>query len=49
MEMLRNDEPGQFGTSLTISQWVSIVVLVGSTIAMVWLLTRPVQTPADNA
>lgn len=26
MEMLRNDEPGQFGTELTISQWVSVVV-----------------------
>lgn len=49
MEMLRNDEPGQFGTSLTISQWVSIVVLVGSSIAMVWLLTRPVQTPTEHA
>lgn len=40
MEMLRNDEPGQFGTSLTISQWVSIVVFVLSSLAMAWLLSR---------
>lgn len=38
MEILRNDEPGQFGTNLTISQWVSIVVLVVSLAALVWLL-----------
>jgi len=37
MEMLRNDEPGQFGTTLTISQWVSIVVLVGSAIGIAWI------------
>lgn len=41
MEMLRNDEPGQFGTTLTISQWVSIVVFVGSSITLAWLLARP--------
>lgn len=27
MEMIRTDEPGQFGTSLTISQWVSLTIL----------------------
>ncbi len=37
MEMLRNDEPGQFGTSLTIAQWVSIVVFSLSTLGMIWL------------
>lgn len=47
MEMLRNDEPGQFGTALTISQWVSVMVLVGSTIAMAWLLRRPWADVAD--
>lgn len=41
MEMLRNDEPGQFGTALTISQWVSVIVLAASTITMAWLLWRP--------
>lgn len=30
LEWLRNDEPGRFGTSLTISQWISLgVLLVG--------------------
>ena len=28
IEYLRNDELGQFGTSLTISQWVSIGILI---------------------
>ncbi|RMG41698.1 MAG: prolipoprotein diacylglyceryl transferase [Planctomycetota bacterium] len=28
LEWLRNDEPGRFGTSLTISQWISLGVLV---------------------
>lgn len=37
MEMLRNDEPGQFGTTLTISQWVSIVVFLVSCGGLVWL------------
>jgi phosphatidylglycerol---prolipoprotein diacylglyceryl transferase len=37
MEMLRNDEPGQFGTELTIAQWVSIVVLMVSLPALLWL------------
>ncbi len=30
LEMLRSDEPGQFGTGLTISQWVSLVVFVAA-------------------
>lgn len=28
LEIVRSDEPGQFGTQLTISQWVSLVVVV---------------------
>lgn len=40
MEMLRNDEPGQFGTSLTISQWVSIVVLIAAAAGLLWLHQR---------
>jgi phosphatidylglycerol:prolipoprotein diacylglycerol transferase len=28
LEMVRNDEPGQFGTSWTIAQWVSVVTLL---------------------
>jgi len=26
--MVRSDEPGQFGTPLTISQWISLAFLV---------------------
>jgi phosphatidylglycerol---prolipoprotein diacylglyceryl transferase len=40
MEMLRNDEPGQFGTQLTISQWVSLVVLAGSVAGLFWLVRQ---------
>jgi len=39
-EMLRNDEPGQFGTSLTIAQWVSIIVFSLSCGGLVWLRVR---------
>jgi phosphatidylglycerol:prolipoprotein diacylglycerol transferase len=35
LETLRNDEPGQFGTDLTIAQWVSLFVLVLGTL---WLI-----------
>lgn len=37
IEVLRSDEPGRFGTQLTISQWVSIIVLVLSAVAMLGL------------
>ena len=37
MELLRNDEPGQFGTTLTIAQWVSILVFSLSVAALIWL------------
>ena len=30
LEMIRSDELGQFGTELTISQWLSIVILVAA-------------------
>ena len=51
MEMLRNDEPGQFGTELTIAQWVSIVVFSSASVAMVWLnlMARfPIKTPSEQ-
>ncbi|MDA8745212.1 prolipoprotein diacylglyceryl transferase [Rubripirellula amarantea] len=34
LEIVRVDEGGQFGTSFSISQWVSIVVLIGSAIGL---------------
>src|SRR5262249_13747847 len=30
LEMIRSDEPGQFGTSLTISQWLSLAILAAA-------------------
>lgn len=40
LEMLRSDEPGQFGTWLTISQWVSLVV-VSLSILLLLYIYRP--------
>ena len=37
IEFLRSDEPGQFGTSLTIGQWVSLALVI-SGIAFFWSL-----------
>ena len=37
LEMVRVDEGGQFGTSFSISQWVSIFVLAGSAVGWTWL------------
>jgi len=38
IEIIRNDEPGRFGTSLTISQWYSMGIFVIGTTLLVWLL-----------
>ncbi|WP_417747711.1 prolipoprotein diacylglyceryl transferase [Rosistilla oblonga] len=48
LESIRSDEPGQFGTGLTISQWVSIFVFVGSIGLLIYLYRRPLKT-ADPA
>jgi phosphatidylglycerol:prolipoprotein diacylglycerol transferase len=40
-ESLRTDEPGRFGTPLTISQWLSVLLLLGATVLWVWLRRRP--------
>lgn len=49
MELIRQDELGQFGTELTISQWVSIAtILIGFTL-FAWARAagaRPVELPA---
>jgi phosphatidylglycerol---prolipoprotein diacylglyceryl transferase len=40
LEILRFDEPGRFGTSLTISQWISIgMLLIGLSLAF-WIAKR---------
>jgi phosphatidylglycerol---prolipoprotein diacylglyceryl transferase len=48
MEMLRNDEPGQFGTTLTIAQWVSIVVFLLSLGGLLWLRLMYWSSPEDH-
>lgn len=41
-ELIRVDEAGVFGTSLTISQWISIVCLAAGALLLFWLrTTRP--------
>lgn len=40
-EMLRTDEPGRFGTRLTISQWVSVLLLAASAVLWAWLVRQP--------
>lgn len=48
MEHLRSDEPGQFGTGLTISQWVSLVVLLASAVGIAWLIKSTAGEPVDR-
>jgi len=43
LEMIRNDEPGQFGTGLTISQLVSLVAFFGAGALWWFILRRPTQ------
>ncbi|WP_182868541.1 prolipoprotein diacylglyceryl transferase [Rhodopirellula sp. JC639] len=37
LEIVRVDEAGQFNTSLSISQWVSVVVLTLSIVGLIWV------------
>jgi len=41
IEFLRDDEVGQFGTSLTISQWLSIVMFIFAVGFSAWLSRQP--------
>ena len=41
LELVRVDEGGQFGTNLSISQWVSLIVLSGSIIGLWWIYRSP--------
>ncbi len=49
LELIRRDEFGQFGTDLTISQWVSIFVVLAGLALIRWAPRRQpeVATPAD--
>ncbi len=41
IEYLRGDEMGQFGTSFTISQWVSVGLFCAGLVYLFWLSRRP--------
>lgn len=43
LELIRVDEAGQFGTSLSISQLVSVFVLVASIIGLAWIYRKPLD------
>lgn len=50
LEILRNDELGQLGTGLTISQLVSLGVLVAGMLLSWWSWTRPAsQLPSESS
>jgi phosphatidylglycerol:prolipoprotein diacylglycerol transferase len=46
LEMVRVDESGQFGTSFSISQWVSVVVFSGSLIGLGLIYHSKLHRPA---
>ena len=45
LELVRVDEAGQFGTSLSISQWVSLVVFSCSMVGLWWVYRTPRAAP----
>ncbi len=47
LELVRADEYGQFGTEVTISQWVSICAIVGGFALFIWA-PEPVQKSAAS-
>ncbi|MES2791621.1 MAG: prolipoprotein diacylglyceryl transferase [Planctomycetota bacterium] len=47
LEIVRGDTPGEFGTSLTIAQWVSFAMLFGAAGFAVFLSTRPKLPPVS--
>jgi phosphatidylglycerol:prolipoprotein diacylglycerol transferase len=49
LEAIRIDEPGQFGTQLTISQLVSLVTLAGAIVFWVYLARQPRLREAASA
>jgi phosphatidylglycerol---prolipoprotein diacylglyceryl transferase len=48
IEFLRDDEVGQFGTPLTISQWLSIVMFVFALGFVAWLSRQPMLRQASR-
>lgn len=54
IELLRGDEGGKFGTTLTISQWISIALFIVNIGFMIYLSRRPpvrepIALPLDSA
>ena len=43
LELIRTDEPGRFGTALTISQWVSLGIVSIAVVLWVTLWRRPLN------
>jgi phosphatidylglycerol:prolipoprotein diacylglycerol transferase len=41
LEMIRSDEPGRFGTDLTIAQWMSIGIMLGGVAFLIYLERQP--------
>lgn len=48
IEFLRGDEMGQFNTSLTISQWVSVSLFLLGIVYWAWLLRRPIKVTTTS-
>lgn len=49
LEIVRVDEAGRFGTELSISQWVSILVLIAAAGGLVWLYRHPLEDRSEQA
>jgi phosphatidylglycerol:prolipoprotein diacylglycerol transferase len=45
IEWIRQDEPGQFGTDLTISQWGCVALVLAGLLLMAWGLLRGTKLP----
>lgn len=48
LELIRRDEAGQFGTELTISQWVSLIVIVGGVLLFIFGPRRTLENQASQ-
>ncbi len=48
LELIRVDEGGQFGTDLSISQWVSIGVLIAAVAGLAWLYQQQPTATAQS-
>ena len=48
-EMVRTDEPGQFGTQFSISQWISMIILPAAILSIIYIYwKRPTDVAAVN-